>query len=125
MFRHRRQAEGAVALSAGDLAAQTLAELEGKVDAGVQAVRARAAEAKARLESGMLNLRSQTDRASEPSRNGFAEPSWDLESEAAADVAAVGQLDELAASRLDATSFDDDDFASDADGEFDGIPESN
>jgi hypothetical protein len=106
------------------LAVQALAELEGKLDAGVEAVRARTAEAKARLDSGMLNLRSQTDRSSEPSRNGAAEPSWDLESAAASDAATVERLDGLAATPLDMQSFDDGEFDAGSD-EFEGIPRSN
>jgi hypothetical protein len=125
MFWHGGEAAGAIALSARDLAVQALAELEGKLDAGVEAVRARAAEAKARLDSGMLNLRSQTNGASEPSRNGATEPSWDLESAAAADAATGEQLDELAATSVDMPSFDDDGEFDAGGGEFEGIPQSN
>lgn len=115
MLRHRRQAAGAFTLSAHDLAAQALAELEQKLDAGIEAVRARSAEAKSKLENGMLNLRSHADRPSAaPSPNGIAEPSWDLESAAAADAATDEQLDDLAIKPFDDSSFGDD---------FDGIPE--
>lgn len=121
MFRHRRQATGAVTLSTHDLAVQALAELEQKVDAGIEAVRAGAVEAKSKLETGMLNLRSVAAHSSEPSRNGASEPSWDLESAAAADAAVDAPHDDLASEAFDLEAFDE--FGAGDEAENDGIPQ--
>ena len=75
-------------MSAQDPAAQALAELESKIDAGLAAVRARAAEAKSKLEHGVLNLQNRAELspiAAEASE--ASELNWDLETEAAAEMA--------------------------------------
>ena len=78
-------------MSAEDIAAQALADLEGKLNAGIAAVRTRSAEAKSKLEHGVLNLRNHAELspvAAEASE--AAELNWDLESEAAAEAATEG-----------------------------------
>jgi len=70
-------------MSTEDQAAQALADLEMKVEASLAAVRARAAEAKSKLESGMLNLQSHSELSPVAAEAaGAAELNWDLEAEA-------------------------------------------
>ena len=76
-------------MSAHDPAAQALADLESKIDAGLAAVRARSAEAKSKLEHGVLNLQNRAELspvAAEASEAAAPELSWDLETEAAAEA---------------------------------------
>ncbi|HEY1728774.1 MAG TPA: hypothetical protein VGG22_10400 [Candidatus Baltobacteraceae bacterium] len=71
-------------MSTEDQAAQALADLESKVEASVAAVRARAAEAKSKLERGVLNLQShsETSAVAAEAADG-AELNWDLEESSA------------------------------------------
>jgi hypothetical protein len=70
-------------MTSDQAAAQALADLEQRVEAGLEAVRARAAEAKSRLESGMLNLRSRAG-SDAPQAGPPIDLNWDLEAELAA-----------------------------------------
>ena len=71
-------------MSTDDQAAQALADLEGKVEASLAAVRARAAEAKSKLEHGMLNLQSRSELSPAAAESAeAADLNWDLESEPA------------------------------------------
>lgn len=76
-------------MSAQDMAAQMLADLESKVEAGLSAVRTRSAEAKAKLEHGVLNLQNSTELTplAAEAQNVAGDLSWDLETEAAAESA--------------------------------------
>jgi hypothetical protein len=69
-------------MSSQDQAAQALADLESKVEAGLAAVRARAAEAKSKLERGVLNLRTHAELSPVAAEAaGAADLNWDLESD--------------------------------------------
>lgn len=75
-------------MSTEDQAAKALADLESKVEASVAAVRARAAEAKSKLEHGVLNLQSRAELSSVAAESGeAADLNWDLESEAVPEAA--------------------------------------
>jgi hypothetical protein len=75
-------------MSAQDRAAELLAELDAKAQKNVADVRARAADIKSRLESGMLNLNSQDGvQAVTSSDDVPPDLNWDLETEAAAEAA--------------------------------------
>jgi hypothetical protein len=73
-------------MSAQELAAQTLAELQAKADEHLAALRERAADAKEKLKLGLLNVQSKAtaseliSEAPPP-----ADLNWDLETEAAAE----------------------------------------
>ena len=72
-------------MSPQDQAAQALADLESKVEASLAAVRSRAAEAKSKLDHGMLNLRSRSELSSVAAEATEAsELNWDLESDGGA-----------------------------------------
>jgi hypothetical protein len=74
-------------MSSQDQAAQALADLESKVEASLEAVRSRAAEAKSKLDHGLLNLRSRSELspiAAEASD--AAELNWDMDSNDSAGV---------------------------------------
>lgn len=102
-----------------ELAAQALADLESKIDAGLAAVRARSAEAKTKLEHGVLNLqnRAELSRVAAAAQDA-ADLNWDLESEAAAEAAGEPSLDGLqSAAPEPPVSFKDElDVATDEDG---------
>jgi hypothetical protein len=67
-----------------DQAAQALADLERKVEASLAAVRARAAEAKSKLERGVLNLQSHAELSAVAAESAAAaDLNWDLEPDAA------------------------------------------
>ncbi|MGA3038014.1 MAG: hypothetical protein ABSE64_11100 [Vulcanimicrobiaceae bacterium] len=67
-------------MSAEDQAAQALADLESKVEASLAAVRARSAEAKSKLERGVLNLQTHSELSSVAAEAvGAADLNWDLE----------------------------------------------
>ncbi len=71
-----------------DQAAKALADLESKVEASLAAVRARAAEAKSKLEHGMLNLQSRSELSPLAAESAeAADLNWDLESEAVTEAA--------------------------------------
>jgi hypothetical protein len=72
-------------MSAQDQAAELVAQLDAKAQSNLEAIRARAAEIKSRLESGMLNLQSQDAQTAVSSDEVPAELNWDLETEAAAE----------------------------------------
>lgn len=75
-------------MSAQDRAAELLAELEAKAESNLADIRARAADIKSRLDSGMLNLHSQDGAQVVASPDdAAAELNWDLETEAAAETA--------------------------------------
>lgn len=80
-------------MSPQDQAAQALAELESKVEAGLAAVRERSAEAKSKLESGMLNLQSRAElspiAAEAVGAAAEADLNWDLESDGLGSVDTV------------------------------------
>jgi len=72
-------------MSAQDRAAELLADLEGRANDAIEAIRARSTEIKSRLEEGMLNLQAQGSsapvvHAAEP----IADLDWDLDAAAAA-----------------------------------------
>jgi hypothetical protein len=72
-------------MSSQDQVAQALADLESKVEASLAAVRSRAAEAKSKLDHGLLNLRSHAELspvAAEAAE--AAELNWDMDSDGAA-----------------------------------------
>ena len=92
-------------MSPQDAAAQALAELESKIDAGLKAVRSRSAEAKSKLEHGVLNLQNRAElspvavEASDAAAMESADLNWDLETEAAAEAVSFGEaapLDDFA-----------------------------
>jgi hypothetical protein len=69
-------------MSTDDQAAQALADLENKVEESLAAVRARSAEAKSKLEGGMMNLQSRSELSSVAAESAeAADLNWDLESE--------------------------------------------
>jgi hypothetical protein len=110
-------------MSAQDQAAQALADLESKVEAGIAAVRARSAEAKSKLEHGMLNLQSRSELSHVAAEAvEAADLNWDLEGEAAAsdmpDVPAEPALDDFSSAAPEPPlSFKDElDVATDEDG---------
>jgi hypothetical protein len=71
-------------MSSQDQAAQALADLESKVEASLAAVRARAAEAKSKLEQGMLNLSSRSELSPIAAEAAdAAELNWDMDSDVA------------------------------------------
>ena len=76
-------------MSAQDRAAELLADLDAKAQKNVADIRARAADIKSRLDSGMLNLNAQDGtQAVGPSDDMPPDLNWDLETEAAAETAA-------------------------------------
>jgi hypothetical protein len=69
-------------MSTEDQAAQALADLESKVEASIAAVRERSAEAKSKLERGVLNLQSHSELSAVAAEAADgAELNWDLEDE--------------------------------------------
>lgn len=71
-------------MSAQDRAAELLADLEGKADDSIAALRAKAADVKSRLEAGMLNLQSAGTNSVASHSDPAVDLNWDLEAEAAA-----------------------------------------
>lgn len=110
-------------MSSNDPASQALADLENKVEESLAAVRARSAEAKSKLEHGMLNLQSHSELSSlaEEASNA-ADLNWDLEAEASAEtlppLEAAPPLDDfsLAAPEPPLSFKDELDVATDEDG---------
>jgi hypothetical protein len=107
-------------MSAQDHATQALADLESKIEAGLAAVRARSADAKSKLEHGVLNMQNSaelTPIAAEAS-DVASELNWDLETEAAAEAVAEPSLDGFATAAPEPPlSFKDElDVATDEDG---------
>ena len=75
-------------MSSQDRAAELLADLDSKAEKNLADIRARAADIKSRLESGMLNLNSQDGAQAVASSDDVpADLNWDLETEAAAEAA--------------------------------------
>jgi hypothetical protein len=74
-------------MSAEDQAAQALADLEKKVEASLAAVRARSAEAKSKLEHGVLNLQTHSELSAVAAEAmGAADLNWDLEADASGEA---------------------------------------
>ncbi len=74
-------------MSSDDEVTKALADLESKVEASLAAVRARSAEAKSKLEHGMLNLQSRSELSPLAAESAeAADLNWDLESEPAAET---------------------------------------
>jgi len=109
-------------MSAEEQAAQALADLESKVEASLTAVRARSAEAKSKLEHGMLNLQAHSELTSVAAEAvEAADLNWDLESEASAEALPPAQeasVDDfsLAAPEPPVSFKDELDVATDEDG---------
>ena len=109
-------------MSADDQAAQALADLENKVEASVAAVRARSAEAKSKLERGMLNLQAHSELSSVAAESVAASDlNWDLEAEASVEAPPIEEappLDDfsLAAPEPPLSFKDELDVATDEDG---------
>lgn len=83
-------------MGAQDRAAELLAELEAKAQSNIADIRARAADIKSRLDSGMLNLQSEDSGAQAASPDDVpADLNWDLETEAAAESAPQAPPDDL------------------------------
>ncbi len=80
-------------MSAQDRLAELLAELDAKAESSLAAIRARAAEIKSRLESGMLNLQAADAQPAASSGDVPADLNWDLEAEAAAETNAPASSD--------------------------------
>jgi hypothetical protein len=109
-------------MSAEDQAAQALADLESKVEASLAAVRARAAEAKTKLERGVLNLQTHSELSAVAAEAvGAADLNWDLEADASGEAPPIEEappLDDfsLAAPEPPLSFKDELDVATDEDG---------
>ncbi|MBV8723186.1 MAG: hypothetical protein JO277_13630 [Candidatus Eremiobacteraeota bacterium] len=106
-------------MSSQELASQALADLESKINAGLTAVRTRSAEAKSKLEHGVLNLqnRSELSPVAAEAQDAAGDLNWDLETEAAAESAEPAMDDFQSAAPEPLVSFKDElDVATDEDG---------